>query len=180
MLVCTGLTRTRSYRTKLSKALITDPAKIEWRSPADLKTKYGVDLRTGVQVEAVDAPARSVRLTDGTTVPYETLVLATGGLPRRLPIEGANLSTVYTMRGIDDAKKIDAGTFFAPYGPLKVSECYLQHVRRASVLLSSARLSSAWSSSLRCPVASLHPSTSWGKSLSPSSLSSARKSAADS
>ncbi|KAH9917246.1 uncharacterized protein B0H18DRAFT_883934 [Fomitopsis serialis] len=95
-------------RTKLSKALITDPAKIEWRSAADLKTKYGVDLRTGVQVESVDAPAKSVRLTDGTTVPYETLVLATGGLPRRLPIDGASLSNVYTMRGVEDAQKIDA------------------------------------------------------------------------
>jgi len=95
-------------RTKLSKALITDPAKIEWRSAADLKTKYGVDLRTGVQVESVDAPAKSVRLTDGTTFPYETLVLATGGLPRRLPIDGASLSNVYTMRGVEDAQKIDA------------------------------------------------------------------------
>ena len=35
-------------RTKLSKALITDPAKIEWRSAADLKIKYGTNIRLGV------------------------------------------------------------------------------------------------------------------------------------
>lgn len=36
------------FRTKLSKALITDPAKIEWRSAADLKIRYGTTLRLGV------------------------------------------------------------------------------------------------------------------------------------
>lgn len=35
-------------RTKLSKALVTDPAKIEWRSAADLKIKYGTNIRLGV------------------------------------------------------------------------------------------------------------------------------------
>lgn len=34
--------------TKLSKALITDPSKLEWRSPADLRIKYGTILRVGV------------------------------------------------------------------------------------------------------------------------------------
>jgi len=33
-------------RTKLSKALITDSSKIEWRTAADLKIKYGTTLRT--------------------------------------------------------------------------------------------------------------------------------------
>jgi len=35
-------------RTKLSKALITDPTKIEWRTAADLKIKYGTNIRLGV------------------------------------------------------------------------------------------------------------------------------------
>ena len=45
-------------------------------------------------------------------VAYETLVLATGGTPRKLPIEGKDLSNIYTLRGIEDARKIDAGEFF--------------------------------------------------------------------
>lgn len=40
---------------------------------------------------------------------YETLILATGGTPRRLPVEGANLENVYTFRGIVDSQKVDAG-----------------------------------------------------------------------
>jgi hypothetical protein len=34
--------------TKLSKALITDASKIEWKSPADLKIKFGTTIRIGV------------------------------------------------------------------------------------------------------------------------------------
>ena len=35
-------------RTKLSKALITDPVKVELRNAADLKIKYGTNLRLGL------------------------------------------------------------------------------------------------------------------------------------
>jgi hypothetical protein len=38
---------TQLLRTKLSKALITDASKLEWRTPADLKIKYGTALRIG-------------------------------------------------------------------------------------------------------------------------------------
>lgn len=36
-------------------------------------------------------------------------MLAPGGTPRRLPIDGKDLSNVFTLRGVEDAKKIDAG-----------------------------------------------------------------------
>ena len=45
-------------------------------------------------------------------IPYDTLILASGGVPRRLPIEGADLENVYTLRNIQDAQKIDLGTIF--------------------------------------------------------------------
>jgi NADPH-dependent 2,4-dienoyl-CoA reductase/sulfur reductase-like enzyme len=41
-------------RTKLSKALISDASKLEWRSPSDLRIKYGVTLRAGVEVTGID------------------------------------------------------------------------------------------------------------------------------
>jgi len=96
-------------RTKLSKALITDPAKIEWRTAADLKIKYGTNIRLGVEVTSVDIEKKTVTLDEGKEVlNYDRLILAPGGIPRRLPVEGANLQNVYTFRGIDDAKKVDA------------------------------------------------------------------------
>lgn len=78
----------------------------------ELRAKYGVDFRTGVEVTSVDPAAKEVTLSGAQQrVPYETLVLATGGVPRRLPIDGKDLSNVFTLRGVEDAKKIDAGEF---------------------------------------------------------------------
>ncbi|KIM40012.1 hypothetical protein M413DRAFT_446902 [Hebeloma cylindrosporum] len=96
-------------RTRLSKALVTDPAKLEWRTAADLKIKYGTNIRLGVEVTAVDIENKVVTLDSGKeTLPYDKLILASGGTPRRLPIEGAQLENVFTFRGVEDAKKVDA------------------------------------------------------------------------
>jgi NADPH-dependent 2,4-dienoyl-CoA reductase/sulfur reductase-like enzyme len=45
-------------------------------------------------------------------IPFDTLILASGGVSRRLPIEGADLENVYTLRNIQDAQKIDSGIIF--------------------------------------------------------------------
>ncbi|KAG6817164.1 hypothetical protein H0H87_012125 [Tephrocybe sp. NHM501043] len=96
-------------RTKLSKALITDPSKVEWKTAGEYKIKYGTTIRLGVEVTSIDLFKKEVALDGGKdTLKYEKLVLATGGIPRRLPIEGAQLENVYTFRGIPDAQKVDA------------------------------------------------------------------------
>lgn len=95
-------------RTKLSKALITNPAQIEWRTAADLKIKYGTSVRLGVEVTSVDLANKKVIFDEGKdSLHYDKLIIATGGIPRRLPIEGANLENVYTFRGIPDAQKVN-------------------------------------------------------------------------
>lgn len=45
------------------------------------------------------------------SISYDKLILAPGGTPRRLPVEGVQLQNVYTFRTIDDTKKVDAGMF---------------------------------------------------------------------
>ena len=37
---------------------------------------------------------------------YDKIILATGGTPRRLPLEGFDLGNVFLLRGVDDAKAI--------------------------------------------------------------------------
>ena len=86
--------------------MITDASKLEYRPAAELKAKYGVDLRTGVEVTSVDVEAKTVTIGGGETVKYENLVLASGGVPRRLPVEGGDLGNVFTLRGVADAKSI--------------------------------------------------------------------------
>ena len=61
-------------------------------------------------VTSVDSFKKTVALDNGKeTISYDTLILAPGGSPRRLPIDGANFENVYTFRNIDDSKKVDAG-----------------------------------------------------------------------
>lgn len=48
----------------------------------------GVDLRLGARVLAVDLAHEDVMLVDGTTIPWDRLVLATGALPTLPPIRG--------------------------------------------------------------------------------------------
>jgi apoptosis-inducing factor 3 len=96
-------------RTKLSKALVTDASKLEWRNAADLRIKYGTTLRTSVEVNKIDFASKTVYFDDGKeTAQYGTLILASGSTPRRLPIEGVDLANVFTLRGVDDAQRIDA------------------------------------------------------------------------
>ncbi|KAF5342112.1 hypothetical protein D9611_001598 [Ephemerocybe angulata] len=98
-------THTPIDRTKLSKALIVDPAKIEWRNAADLKIKYGTNLRLGVEVTGVDLKQKFVTIDGRDTLPYDKLIIAPGGTPRRLPIEGANLDNVFTFRAAKEGKR---------------------------------------------------------------------------
>ncbi|KAF8920202.1 hypothetical protein CPB85DRAFT_1273867 [Mucidula mucida] len=95
-------------RTKLSKALITDASKVEWKSAAELKIKFGTNLRTGVNVTSLDLVNRKVVIDGKDALTYDKLVLATGSTPRRLPIPGADCENVYTFRGIEDSKTVDA------------------------------------------------------------------------
>ncbi|QRW21600.1 apoptosis-inducing factor 1 [Rhizoctonia solani] len=94
-------------RTKLSKALITDPSKIEFRKPEVLKERYGVDFRSGTVVTNLDPTAKTVTLSNGESIQYTNVVLAPGSAPRKLPVEGADLGNVFTLRQIGDAKQID-------------------------------------------------------------------------
>lgn len=95
-------------RTKLSKTLLTDLSKLEWYPESDIKEIFGAELRAGVHVASVDPGRKTVSLEGGANISYDKLVLATGAAPRRLPIPGANLTHVHTLRGVEDAKKIDA------------------------------------------------------------------------
>ena len=73
----------------------------------DLVAK-GVDLRLGIGVNAVDRNRREVHLSDGETLSYGTLVLATGGAARSLaalPVDGRR---VFTLRTLQDARGIAA------------------------------------------------------------------------
>ncbi len=87
-------------RPPLSKQLLAaewDTDRLTLRTPADLDV-LDLDLRLGTAATGLDLPAHEVRLADGSTVPYDGLVIATGVRPRRLPGEGAHV-----LRTLEDA-----------------------------------------------------------------------------
>ncbi|KAJ5951729.1 Pyridine nucleotide-disulfide oxidoreductase dimerization [Penicillium vulpinum] len=93
-------------RTKLSKALITDAAKIQWR-PREWYIEAAIENITD-EVTAVDFEQQSISTKSGQTIPYTKLVLATGGVPRTLPLQGfkGELNNIFTLRTIQDVQSI--------------------------------------------------------------------------
>ena len=68
----------------------------------------------------MDSKNKTVTLDTKETIGYDALVLAPGAIPRRLPVPGADLGNVFTLRYAEDAQKIDSGLFH-PCPSIKVT-----------------------------------------------------------
>jgi NADPH-dependent 2,4-dienoyl-CoA reductase/sulfur reductase-like enzyme len=71
--------------------------------PAKWFAENKVDLRTGRRAAHIDVARRSVTLDDGAEVAYDRLLIATGGTARNLPVKGAELPGVLSLRTIEQA-----------------------------------------------------------------------------
>lgn len=90
-------------RTKISKGLVGDANALIWRSPAHLKNVLKVDVRHNAVVSSVSPEDSTVQLESGETFAYDNLLLATGGIPKRLPVPGAKegqLKNVHVIRDV--------------------------------------------------------------------------------
>ncbi len=74
--------------------------------PDSFYADNGVDLRLNAEATGVDVRAREIALTDGGTVAYDALLLATGAEPVRLPLPGSDQPHVYTLRTLADCRAI--------------------------------------------------------------------------
>lgn len=87
---------------------------------ASFYADHAIDLRTATRVEEVDVAASEVRLGDGERLRYDRLLLATGAQPRRLPLPGADLDGVLSLRTLADSDalraRIDAGARLVTIG----------------------------------------------------------------
>ncbi|GAA5833919.1 hypothetical protein JCM3766R1_002470 [Sporobolomyces carnicolor] len=92
-------------RTKISKALISDPSKIALRS-ADFYKELKVEFVLDTEATSIDFKAAEVKLSNGSTESYDNLILATGANPIRLPLDGSDLGNVFLLRGVKDAEAI--------------------------------------------------------------------------
>lgn len=93
-------------RTKLSKALLADLSKAAWRQKQWYKDA-SIDIIED-EVQSIDFSSKKVSTKSGKTHDYSKLVLATGGTPNILPLEGlkGDLGNVFLLRALPDAQNI--------------------------------------------------------------------------
>lgn len=65
-----------------------------------------IECVTGAKAVSIDRAARRVTLADGRNLPYEKLLVATGAVPRRLAMPGADSARCAYLRTHDDALRI--------------------------------------------------------------------------
>ncbi|KAI3322327.1 hypothetical protein HD806DRAFT_536164 [Xylariaceae sp. AK1471] len=92
-------------RTKLSKALLTDVNTAQWRDAEWFKSG-SIDFVED-EVTNVDLNSKLVTTKKNAKHTYSKLILATGGTPRNLPLQGFKvLENIFVLRTLHDTKKI--------------------------------------------------------------------------
>ncbi len=91
-------------RPPLSKELLAGAMEAQkcYLNPPEFYEEKNIDLRLEARAEAIDRDARAVRLADGTALPYDRLLIATGGRVRRLACPGADLAGIHYIRTMTD------------------------------------------------------------------------------
>lgn len=95
-------------RPNVSKDYLSGDAKAEWMPLRQPKwyADRDIEVRLNTRVSRIDPNAKTIQLENGENLRYDKLLLATGGKPRTLNIEGADLANIFTLREQADADRI--------------------------------------------------------------------------
>lgn len=95
------------HKPPLSKTFIKDAeAKPQPLRGEAFYTGSTIDFRPGIRIDRIDTAGRTLDIAGGGTLAFDRLILATGSRPRLLPLPGADLSGVLSLRSIADARLI--------------------------------------------------------------------------
>jgi NADPH-dependent 2,4-dienoyl-CoA reductase/sulfur reductase-like enzyme/nitrite reductase/ring-hydroxylating ferredoxin subunit len=95
-------------RPNLSKDYLSGNAPEEWiplRGP-EFYQENGIELVLGATATAIDTKGHRVALADGRSYAFDRLLIATGAEPVKLPIPGADLPHVRTLRSLADSRAL--------------------------------------------------------------------------
>jgi NADPH-dependent 2,4-dienoyl-CoA reductase/sulfur reductase-like enzyme len=97
-------------RPNLSKDYLAGSAAEDWvpLRPDDFYPQSGIDLKLNTSVASIDVRGRKVVLSNGGSLPFDRLLLATGAEPVRLQIPGADQGHVHMLRTLADSRAIIA------------------------------------------------------------------------
>ena len=97
-------------RPPLSKGYLRGQDRFEDQlvNPAAFYKEKGITLRLGTRATAIDPRRKVVALEPGEEVPYDRLLVATGGRNRALQTPGGDLPGVFQLRTVEDCDRIRA------------------------------------------------------------------------
>src|SRR6266513_1617714 len=95
-------------RPNLSKDYLAGSAPEDWISlrPPEFYREQKIDALTNTTVTSIDPKAKQITLSDGRSLGYGALLLATGAEPVHLAIPGADLPRVCYLRTLNDSRRI--------------------------------------------------------------------------
>ena len=95
-------------RPNLSKAYLSGEAPAEWmplRSD-DFFKENGIEMLFNKKIKEVDIVKKEILTDKSEKFIFDKLLLATGGVPRKLNIPGSDLKNIFYLRSFDDSDKI--------------------------------------------------------------------------
>lgn len=97
-------------RPPLSKAWLKGEADADALTlkPVEFYAEHGIDFRPSTRAVELNRGAKTVRLSDGSELAYDALIIATGARAVALPIEGMDLDGVMALRTAADAERLKA------------------------------------------------------------------------
>src|SRR5207249_6397426 len=95
-------------RPNLSKDYLAGNAPEEWipLRPPEFYREQRVDTFTNTSVMTINSKTKDVTLSDGRSLGYGALLLATGAKPVHLNLPGGDLPHVCYLRTLDDSRRI--------------------------------------------------------------------------
>lgn len=97
-------------RPNLSKDYLQGHAEPAWMTlrPDDFFAEHDIEIFREKEAVKVDAAAQEITFKDGTILEYDSLLIATGGTPRKLPFQTDAQENVFLLRSFADSDRIIA------------------------------------------------------------------------
>jgi NADPH-dependent 2,4-dienoyl-CoA reductase/sulfur reductase-like enzyme len=97
-------------RPNLSKDYLQGHAEPAWMPlrDADFYSENEIEILREKEIVKVDVRSKTINLNDGSILNYDSLLVATGGVPRRLPFQSESHTNVFLLRSFSDTDEIIA------------------------------------------------------------------------
>ncbi|XP_055922847.1 apoptosis-inducing factor 3 isoform X2 [Eupeodes corollae] len=94
-------------RVKVSKTLDPDISKMQFRN-LEFYNEYGIELMLGVEATKLDTVEKTVSCSNGYIIKFDKIYIATGSQAVKVPVPGAELENIFTVRDHADSLEINA------------------------------------------------------------------------